>query len=406
MSGSEENPVPEDPAGTGPGEDDAPPPQAAAPPASEDDAAAAWAAAAAAPASPAAPAPEDDAADAWAAAAGGKDDADAWAAAAGSTLGQSDIDDLFGGSAAAEKQTTRTGFEALVGGAVVGIDRLPMLNMVVDRLARRMTTSIRKFTADNADVSIERIRPVRLKEFLDSIALPAMIAVIRIEQWDGYCLAALDSRLIASVVDVLLGGRRNRVQPIDGRPYTPIERTFVGRLIEDVITRDLKHAFESICEVDFSLDRFEGTPSYAAITKLTAAAVTFRAEVLMDGRGGHIDFLIPYATLEPVRDVLSQEFVGKKQGGDSIWRSHLMEEIPRAHVRLRVVLGKRQLSSAEVARWRLGSRLVLDCRHDDPIDVFCDDLLVLRARIAEKDGRVALRVEERHILEDWPGPAA
>jgi flagellar motor switch protein FliM len=267
-----------------------------------------------------------------------------------------------------------------------------------------MTTSMRKFTADNADVTIDRIRSVRLKDFLGSIALPAMIAVIHIEQWDAYCLAVLDSRLIGSMVDILLGGRRNRAQPIEGRPFTTIERTFVERLVNQVIVHDLKRAFESICEVDFVLDRFESTPSFAAITKLTAAAVTFRAEIMMDGRGGHVDFLIPYSALEPVRDVLAQDFVGKKQGGDLVWRTHLAQELPQTNVRLRAVIARRRMSSTEVAKWRVGSRLVLDCRHDEPIDVFCGDLLVLRARIAEKGGRVALRVEEQHIRDDWPAP--
>jgi flagellar motor switch protein FliM len=361
---------------------------------------------------------DDEVAAAWAAAAqsaeaasstasteaGGEDAlAEEWAKSAGRELDQTDIDNLFGGSQLPKKkEQIRSGFEALVGGAVVGIERMPMLNIVVDRLARLMTTSIRKFTADNADVSIERIRAVRLRDFLDSIALPAMIGVIRAEQWDSYCLAALDSRLIGSIVDVLLGGRKNQLQPIEGRPYTPIERTFVERLVGDVITKDLKRSFEAIGEVDFTLERFEGTPSYAAITKLSAAAVTFRAEVMMEGRGGHIDFLIPYAALEPVRDVLSQEFVGKKQGGDTIWRTHLLSEVPRAEVRLRAVIESRQVSAVEIARWQPGSMLVLDRRHDEPIEVFCGDLLVLTARIAEQDGRVALHVEERHIAEDWP----
>ena len=375
---------------------------------SEDELAAAWAAAAEQPATAdkaaeAAPAAATAAAEAPAPATGGDALAAEWAKSAGRALDQRDIDNLFGGPTPAKnKDQIRSGFEALVGGAVVGMERMPMLNIVVDRLSRLMTTSIRKFTADNADVSIERTRPVRLRDFLDSIALPAMIAVIRAEQWDSYCLAALDSRLIGSIVDVLLGGRKNQLQPIEGRPYTPIERTFVERLVGDVITKDLKRSFESICEVDFTLERFEGTPSYAAITKLTAAAVTFRAEVMMEGRGGHIDFLIPYAALEPVRDVLSQEFVGKKQGGDTIWRSHLLTEVPRAEVRLRAVIERRQVPAQELARWQVGSMLVLDRRHDDPIDVFCGDLLVFRARIAEQDGRVALHVEERHIAEDWP----
>jgi flagellar motor switch protein FliM len=281
-------------------------------------------------------------------------------------------------------------------------DRLPTLNNIVDRLSQLMTASLRVFSAGNAEVSIGPLRPVRLKEFLESVALPAMIAVIRIEQWDGYCLAALDPRLIGSAVDVLLGGRRNRAHLIEGRPCTAIERTFLERLMTEVVTRNLKLAFELVCEVDFVLERFESTPSYAAIIKLSAAAVGFRAEVSIEQRDGHIDFLIPYTTLDPVRDMLAQEFVGKKQGGDPAWRSHLLGVLPRTAVKLRAVVEQRRISAAEVLRWRLGSKLILDRRHDEPIDVFCNDLPVLRTRIAEKDGRIALHVEERRIAGDWP----
>ena len=297
--------------------------------------------------------------------------------------------------------TGRRGLSVLVGGAVTGIDRMPMLNIVVDRLARLLTTSLRNFTADNADVTIERTRALRLKDFLDAQGDPALIAVVHAEQWDSYCLIAPDARLIGSIVDVLLGGRRNSEAAITGRPYTQIERTFVDRLV-DVIIRDLQRAFEQVCEVEFVLDRFEATPSYAAITKLTAAAITFRAEINLEGRGGHIDFLIPYAALETVRDVLTQEFVGKKQSEDVTWRNHLMAEIPHTTVQLRCVVESRAVPAGIVAGWAIGSSLVLDRRHDELVELYCDQLLVLRGRIAERNGRVALQVEERLIAEDWP----
>lgn len=322
-------------------------------------------------------------------------------------LDQSDIDNLFGDATpAAAEAPQRRGLELLVGEAAAGIERMPMLHIIVDRLAQLMTASMRAFTADNAEVIVEGVRSCRLKDFLDAVPLPAMIAVLRIDPWDGLCLAALDPRLIASAVDVLLGGRRNRGAQIEGRPYTAIERTFVERLINEVVARDLKQAFGIACEADFVLERFETTPSYAAITKLAAGGVTFRAEVVMEGRGGHIDFLIPLETLDPVRDQLAQEFVGRKQGSDVTWRSHLSAVLPETGVKLRAVMERRPISTAEVMGWVVGSRLVLDHRHDEPIDVFCQDLLVLRAVMAEKDGRIALRVEDRRIADDWPGVAA
>jgi flagellar motor switch protein FliM len=324
--------------------------------------------------------------------------------AAGMAMGQGDIDNLFGGpEAPPEPEAAKRGLEALVGGAV-RYEKLPMLDIVVDRLARLMTSSSRKFTADNADVVIDRVRPVRVGAFLDSITLPALIGIIRIEEWDGYCLAALDSQLIGSIVDILLGGRRNAVQPIEGRPYTPIERAFVEKFV-GLLTQDMSRAFEAVSPATFRLERFEITPGYALITKPTAAALTFRAEITMEGRGGHIDFLLPYASIEPVRDLLSQEVLGKKVGGDTIWRSHLAEELPRASAELTAVIESRVMPFSEVARWQPGAVVTLDRRPEDNLDVFCQGLLVCRARMAARDDRVVLRVEECVIEKAWPGDA-
>lgn len=322
--------------------------------------------------------------------------------AAGMAMGQGDIDSLFGGpEPAAEPEPPRRGLEALVGGAV-RYEKLPMLEIVVDRLARLMTSSSRKFTADNADVVIDRIRPVRVGAFLDTITLPALIGVIRIEEWDGYCLAALDSRLIGSIVDILLGGRRNALQPIEGRPYTPIERTFVEKFVS-IVAQDMSRAFEAVSPATFALERFEITPGYALITKPTAAALTFRAEITMEGRGGYIDFLLPYAAIDPVRDLLSQEVLGKKQGGDTIWRSHLAEELPRAPLELTAVIERRVLPFAEIAAWQPGAVLALDRRQDEAIEVFCQGLMVCRATMAARDERVVLHVEDCVIEKGWPG---
>jgi flagellar motor switch protein FliM len=330
---------------------------------------------------------------------GEEDLAAAWGAAA-AQMDQGDIDSLFGGPEAPAPEPRRSGLEALVGGAV-RYEPLPMLDIVVDRLARLLTSSVRKFTADNADVVIDRVRPIRVGAFLDNVTLPALIGVIRIEEWDGYCLAAVDSRLIGSIVDILLGGRRNAVQRIEGRPYTPIERTFVEKLVS-VVTQDLSKAFEVVAPATFRLERFEITPGYALITKPTAAAVTFRAEIAMEGRGGNMDFLLPYAAIEPVRDQLSQEVLGRKQGGDTIWRNHLASELPRAGVDLRAVIESRDVSFSEIAAWRPGSQFQLERRRGEPIDVFCQDLLVCRALMAAQDDRVVLRVEERVIEPNWP----
>ncbi len=55
---------------------------------------------------------------------------------------------------------------------MVSYERLPMLEIVFDRLVRLMTTSLRNFTSDNVEVSLDRITSVRFGDYMNSIPLP------------------------------------------------------------------------------------------------------------------------------------------------------------------------------------------------------------------------------------------
>ena len=67
-------------------------------------------------------------------------------------------------------------------------------------------------------------------------------------------------------------------------------------------------------------------------------ASCFKLRIDLEDRGGTIEFLIPYATLEPARDLLLQMFMGEKFGRDSIWENHLAREIWVTDVELEAVL--------------------------------------------------------------------
>ena len=54
----------------------------------------------------------------------------------------------------------------------LGFERLPMLEVVFDRLVRLMSTSLRNFTSDNVEVSLDNIASIRFGDYLNSIPLP------------------------------------------------------------------------------------------------------------------------------------------------------------------------------------------------------------------------------------------
>lgn len=352
--------------------------------------------------------PEGQAAPAEAAPAGeapaGGDGADEWEAmlakgedaeggAAERVLNQDEIDNLLGFEAGGAGAQDRTGIHAIVNSALVSYERLPLLEIVFDRLVRLMTTSLRNFTSDNVEVSLDNISSVRFGDYLNSIPLPAILAVFRAEELDNYGLLTVDSSLIYSIVDVLLGGRRGTAaMRVEGRPYTTIERTLVQRMLE-VVLNDLKVAFEPVSQVQFLLDRVEINPRFAAIARPANAAVLVKLRVDMEDRGGRLELLLPYATLEPIREFLLQMFMGEKFGRDTIWEGHLATELWRTNVDIEAVLDELPMTLSEVMNLEVGQTVLLNVGPDARIELRCGGVGLLSGRMGRVGHQVSVRVE-------------
>ena len=314
--------------------------------------------------------------------------------AADRALDQDEIDSLLGFDLSRELDDDRTGIRAIINSALVSYERLPMLEIVFDRLVRLMTTSLRNFTSDNVEVSLDNISSIRFGDYLNSIPLPAIISVFRAEQLDNYGLLTVDSNLIYSVVDVLLGGRRGTAaMRIEGRPYTTIERVLVERMIE-VVLADARAAFEPMTPVDFKLDRIETNPRFAAIARPANAAILIKLRVDMEDRGGRLELLLPYATLEPIRKMLLQQFMGEKFGRDNIWEGHLATELWSTRMEVSAVLDEMKIDLRRVLNLQVGETLMLNATPDSLVEVRAGSVPLTRGRMGRRGHNIAVRVEE------------
>ncbi|MBD3836678.1 MAG: flagellar motor switch protein FliM [Brevundimonas sp.] len=308
-------------------------------------------------------------------------------------LNQDEIDSLLGFDLGGDDGSERSGIRSIINSALVSYERLPMLEIVFDRLVRLMTTSLRNFTSDNVEVSLDNISSIRFGDYLNSIPLPAILAVFRAEELDNYGLLTVDSNLIYSIVDVLLGGRRGTAAlRIEGRPYTTIERVLVQRMIE-VVLNDARQAFEPLTPVHFNLDRLETNPRFAAIARPANAAILIKLRIDMEDRGGRIELLLPYATLEPIRKMLLQQFMGEKFGRDNIWESHLATELWTTDTEVRVVLDEQQAPLSSVLNLKVGDTLMLNAAPDSDVSIRAGSVPLTTGRIGRKGQHVAVRVE-------------
>jgi len=307
-------------------------------------------------------------------------------------LSQDEIDTLLGFSPAEVSLNDNSGIRAIIDSAMVSYERLPMLEIVFDRLVRLMTTSLRNFTSDNVEVSLDRITSVRFGDYLNSIPLPAILGVFKAEEWDNFGLITVNSSLIYSMIDVLLGGRRGQTSiRIEGRPYTTIETNLVKRMIE-VVLADSELAFKPLSPVKFNIDRLETNPRFAAISRPANAAILVRLRIDMEDRGGEIELLLPYATIEPIRGVLLQMFMGEKFGRDPIWEDHLATEIGQAEIAVDAVLYEAKLPLRRIMKLDVGDTLMLELKQDAMVTVRCGDVTLSEGRMGRVGDRVAVRV--------------
>lgn len=356
---------------------------------------------------------DEDLAAAWGAAleeqgvAGGDDMAAQWAAmiddsepelenatrGADRILNQEEIDNLLGFNIEDTIAADQSGIRALINSAMVSYERLPMLEIVFDRLVRLTTTSLRNFTSDNVEVSLDSISSVRFGDYLNSIPLPAILGVFKAEEWDGFGLCTVESSLIYSIIDVLLGGGRGMsAVRVEGRPYTTIESNLVRRMIE-IIMHDMEQAFSPLSPVHYNLERLETNPRFAAISRPANAAILVELRIDMEDRGGKIEIMMPYATLEPIRDLLLQMFMGEKFGRDPIWEGHLATEIYAAEVDVDAVLYETHLPLGRVLDLQVGETLLFDISPNDPVSIKCGGIPLTQGTMGKDEDAIAIRVE-------------
>lgn len=311
-------------------------------------------------------------------------------------LNQDEIDTLLGFDVKKDGGHTRTdGIFAILDKSMTAYEKLPMMEVVFDRLVRQLSTSLRNFTSENVDVSLDSMASIRFDDYLNSIPLPALLVVFRAVEWENFGIITVDSSHIYSMVDILLGGRKSdRPVRIEGRPYTTIEQDIVKRMV-DVVLADMSAAFEPLSPVTFHFDRLESNPRFATITRPgnPALLVKFRID-MADDRGGMLEILLPHTTLEPVRDLLLQMFMGENFGKDTVWEKYLGKELRGTNIEIEAIFDEKQVTLKDIMSLKVGSTMLLDCAPDDDITLRCGGIPITTGTLGRVRDNIAISIHD------------
>ena len=111
-------------------------------------------------------------------------------------------------------------------------------------------------------------------------------------------------------------------------------------------------------------------------------------------KGGKIEILIPYATLEPIKDLLTQVFLGEKFGKDSTWELHLSNELVNTTIKLEAVLAKKQSTLADVLKLDIGHIIILDSSPEDDVTINCSEIKLFSGKLGSYGERIAVCVDK------------
>lgn len=271
-------------------------------------------------------------------------------------------------------------------------ERLPMLDVIFDRLALSLNSTLKTFTTATIEATVQSLEYRQYSAAMDCLPVPSLLAVAHAKPWDNDILVTMDANFLYGALEIMLGGRKSDPAKAEGRSFTGIERQ-LGEELCGVMLGDLGEAFEQLTQVRFAVSRTETNPQFATICQPQGACIHVQLAVKLDGRKGRIDFVLPYATIEPIRGLLSKVFFGEKLGGDPAWQEHLSDRLLKSSVEVAGVLHEFTATLDEVLGWKAGQTIDLRIGAGEEAVVCFGDHELFQGKVGQKEnGSAALRV--------------
>ncbi len=292
-------------------------------------------------------------------------------------------------------KTKNVGIKAVLDQALQSYEKLPMLQIVFDRLIKLLPTSLRNFTSEAANIELTSFKSLRFNTVLDNISDFSIIAVVRAIEWENFCLLILDKDLAYSLIDVLLGGKSNVSSQtyISPKSYTYIEQTLIKQILE-VILNDLSESFNPVSNINFSIDRIETNKSFAAIVRPEDAVIALDLSIKMDVRKGGARLVLPYVTIDPIKSKLQQIFVAEKSDKYDEWVVNLINLIMNINLNLDAVINNKIVTIGEVVNFKVGDVIILNQKKDEDVFIRCCGVPLLKGRIGKMNNNVAINVSK------------
>ncbi|MBU0592309.1 MAG: flagellar motor switch protein FliM [Gammaproteobacteria bacterium] len=279
--------------------------------------------------------------------------------------------------------------------------RMPGLEMINERFARLLRIGLFNFIRRTAEISVGPVRVMKYSEFIRNLVVPTNLNLVHMKPLRGTALFIFDPNLVFLVVDNLFGGDGRFHMRVEGRDFTPTEQRIIQNML-NVVFEEMKKCWEPVHPVEFEYVRSEMNTQFANIATPSEVVVVTTFNIELGSGGGDFHVCIPYAMIEPIRDVLYSSMQGERMDVDERWTRLLTKQIQVAEVNLVANLGEAPVNLGQILNMQVGDVISLDI--PEAIVAEVDGVPVLECKYGVLNGQYALKVNKILTMPEPESP--
>jgi flagellar motor switch protein FliM len=268
--------------------------------------------------------------------------------------------------------------------------RMPTLELVHERFARQCRLGFFELTRRTAEIAVGQIKVAKYSEFIRNLVVPTNLNLVQLPPLRGSALMIFDPNFVFAVVDTLFGGDGQFHMRVEGRDFTPTEQRIIQRMLS-VVFEAYRKAWEPVHPIKIEYIRSEMNPQFAAIATPTEVVVSATFHFELGNGGGDFHICIPYATLEPIRDILSSSLQSDSTNTDERWKAMLKSQLEYTEIDIVANFGYSTLSIRELMHLREGDILPLTVPETILAEV--DGVPLIEAQYGMANKHYALKVK-------------
>ena len=280
--------------------------------------------------------------------------------------------------------------------------RMPTMEIVNERFARNLRVGLFNFIRRSPEISVGPVTVQRYSAFLRELAVPTNFNIVAIRPLRGSGLIVCEPALVFGVIESLYGGAGKFQTRIEGRDFSATEQRVINRLV-NVITEEYKKAWTGIYPLELDYQRSEMQPQFANVATPSEIVISTSFQLEIGEITGAVHFCIPYATLEPIRDVLYSSTQGDSLEVDRRWVNVLTQEIQAAEVVLVAELATADATVEQLLAMKAGDFSELDRK--PRIQATIDGVPIFECQYGTHNAKYALKIERSLRGNDfnWKG---